>query len=117
MFCIVTVKLSVLIFYCRVFTSKSMRMATKLTIALVVAWGLGNFLQTLLVCHIGPGGKWVLLNGGCSSLAPSNLATGIFNCATNLIIALLPIYTIWSLPRVSVSTRLHLCAVFLLSML
>lgn len=105
--------MSVLIFYCRVFTSRAMRLATKFTIVLVAAWGLGNLIQTLLVCHISDG-KWTLLSGGCSSLAPSNLATGVFNCTTDVIIALLPLYTIWSLPRVSVSSRLHLSAVFLL---
>lgn len=91
-----------------------MRLATKLTIALVAIWGLGNFLQTLLVCHLSDG-KWLLLNGSCPDVGSSNLATGIFNCISDLLIALLPIYTIWSLPRVSVSTRLHLSAVFLLS--
>lgn len=47
-----TTKLSVLFFYSRVFTSRSMRIATIVTLVLVVLWGIGNLLQTFLVCHI-----------------------------------------------------------------
>lgn len=47
-----TTKLSVLFFYSRVFTSRSMRIATRVTLVLVVLWGIGNLLQTFLVCHI-----------------------------------------------------------------
>lgn len=111
---VVTVKMSVLIFYYRVFTSRAMRLMTKLTIGLVVVWGLGNLLQVLLVCHITPQG-WRLLAGVCPGVGMSTMATGVFNCATNVIISILPIYTIWSLRRVSISTKFHLSAVFLLS--
>lgn len=111
---VVTVKLSVLIFYYRVFTSRTMRLMTKLTIGLVVAWGFGNLCQVLLVCHITAQG-WRLLAGECHSIGTSTIATGVFNCATNVIISILPIYTIWSLRRVSISTRFYLSAVFLLS--
>lgn len=50
--CTLTTKLSVLFFYSRVFTSRSMRLATIVTLVLVVLWGIGNLLQTFLVCHI-----------------------------------------------------------------
>lgn len=50
--CTLTTKLSVLFFYSRVFTSRSMRIATTVTLVLVVLWGIGNLLQTFLVCHI-----------------------------------------------------------------
>lgn len=50
--CVLTTKLSVLFFYSRVFTSRAMRIATLVTLVLVVLWGIGNLLQTFLVCHI-----------------------------------------------------------------
>lgn len=59
--CTLTTKLSVLFFYSRVFTSRSMRIATKVTLVLVVLWGIGNLLQTFLVCHIIDGVWYVLL--------------------------------------------------------
>jgi hypothetical protein len=55
--CVLTTKLSVLFFYSRVFTSRAMRIATTVTLVLVVLWGIGNLLQTFLVCHI-IGGTW-----------------------------------------------------------
>lgn len=60
--CTLTMKLSVLFFYSRVFTSRSMRIATKVTLVLVVLWGIGNLLQTFLVCHI-IDGVWYVLFG------------------------------------------------------
>lgn len=42
---------------------------------------------------------------------------GLFNCITNIIIMLVPLYTIWTLTKVSVSTRLGLSGVFLLSLM
>jgi hypothetical protein len=50
--CVLTTKLSVLFFYRRVFTGRAMRIATTVTLVLVVLWGIGNLLQTFLVCHI-----------------------------------------------------------------
>lgn len=42
---------------------------------------------------------------------------GLFNCITNLIIMLVPLHTVWTLKKVSVSTRLGLTSVFLLSLM
>lgn len=92
-----------------------MRIATKITIGLVTVWGLGNLIQTLLVCHF-IDGKWnLVVFKACRSFYGSHEATGSFNFITNIIISLLPIYTIWSLGKVAVSTRLYLTAVFMSS--
>lgn len=42
---------------------------------------------------------------------------GLFNCITNVIIMLVPLHSIWTLKKVSVSTRLGLSAIFLLSLM
>lgn len=60
--CTLTTKLSVLFFYSRVFTSRAMRLATMVTLVLVVLWGIGNLLQTFLVCHI-IDGTWYGFSG------------------------------------------------------
>lgn len=69
--CTLTTKLSVLFFYSRVFTSRSMRIATKVTLVLVVLWGIGNLLQTFLVCHIIDGVWYVLLGFAFPSFVQS----------------------------------------------
>ncbi|KAF3769591.1 hypothetical protein M406DRAFT_16482, partial [Cryphonectria parasitica EP155] len=113
--CIVTTKLSVLSFYLRVFTHGITRQATKYMMVLVAIWGLGNFLQSLLVCHLHDG-HFETGIGQCKNKTASSVASGIYNCTTNMIINCLPLFTIWSLKTVSVSTRLGLSGVFLLSL-
>lgn len=110
---IVTAKLSVLFFYLRVFTHGAMRLATRWMIFLVGIWGAANLVQSFLVCRI-HNGHVDLVVTRCSDDTASLVSTGIFNFLTNLTIGLLPLYTIWSLVKVSVSTRLGLTAVFLL---
>lgn len=180
-----TTKLSVLFFYSRVFTSRSMRIATMVTLVLVVLWGIGNLLQTFLVCHIIDGtwydffglalpcfvqplvamrpsilqarkalccpdslerplppastarpkkaladkhkferqistnhtGRHATNPNFCGDLQASFISIGLFNLITNTIIMLVPLYTIWTLQKVSVSTRLGLSAVFLLNLM
>ncbi|KUI64460.1 hypothetical protein VM1G_00653 [Cytospora mali] len=112
-----TAKLSVLCFYFRIFTTRKMRLATKLTMGFVLLWGIGNLLQTILVCHF-KNGKWLyILEDYCSEQAASFISMGFFNCITNLIIMFVPLHTVWTLNKVSVSTRLGLSGVFLLSLI
>lgn len=111
--CTLTVKLSVLIFYYRVFTSKKMRLASQITIAVVTIWGVANILQGILVCHFHDGAWTPFVDSSCTGFNPSQAATGMFNSIANLYISLLPLYTIWSLGKVSISTRCYLSAVFL----
>ncbi|KAK2772139.1 integral membrane protein [Colletotrichum kahawae] len=112
-----TTKLSVLFFYLRVFTSRPMRIATRLTFVIVILWGIGNILQTVLVCHL-TNGKWHATNKDiCRDHEASILSTGLFNCISNTIIMIVPLYTIWTLRKVSVSTRWGLSAVFLLNLI
>ncbi|TEA20997.1 hypothetical protein C8034_v007457 [Colletotrichum sidae] len=81
-----TTKISVLFFYLRVFTSRPMRIATKLTFGIVILWGIGNILQTVLVCHI-ENGKWYATSPHiCREHETSILSTGLFNCIINTII-------------------------------
>lgn len=104
--CIVTAKLSVLFFYLRVFNGMVlMQRLTKGVMALIAIWGTANLLQSILVCRVSV----------CTSNVTSLVSTGLFNCTTNVIINLLPLYTIWSLNTISVSTRFGLTVVFLFS--
>lgn len=80
---------------------------------LVGIWGLGNLAQSFLVCRVHDGHVQLVIDR-CNENTASLVATAVFNCLTNLVIGLLPIYTIWSLVTVSVSTRLGLTCVFVL---
>lgn len=113
--CIVTAKISVLFFYLRVFTNNAMCRATKWVIILTAVWGTANLLQSLFVCRVHNGEVNFLDRSRCSDQTASFIASGAFNCISNLIINFLPLYTIWSL-KVTVSTRLGLTTVFLLSL-
>lgn len=91
-----------------------MRRATKGMIVLVGTWGIANLLQFLLVCRVRDGHVDFTQNVQCDGSTASFVSAGIVNSATNLIIGLLPIYSIWSLKTVSVSTRAGLTVVFVL---
>lgn len=80
----------------------------------VGVWGTANLLQFLFVCRVHDGTVDFLSVTKCDATTISFVTTGLFNCLTNLIIGLLPLYTIWSLHKVSISTRLGLTAVFVL---
>ncbi|CAN8097490.1 unnamed protein product [Discula destructiva] len=111
---IVTAKVSVLFFYRRVFVFGFMRAATTWMMVFMGVWGIANLLQFLLVCRVRNGRLDFLTHTSCKEAITSFIVTGIINGTTNLIIGLLPLYTIWSLKTVSISTRFGLTAVFVL---
>lgn len=85
-------------------------------VALTVVLGTANLLQSVLTCRTN-GGKLddFVSQPQCDGKIASVVASGLFNCITNLMINFLPLYTIWSL-RVTVSTRMGLTVIFLLSL-
>lgn len=111
-----TAKLSVLSFYYRVFTTRAMRLATRFVMGFVVLWAIGSILQVILVCHFRDGAWYYINPQTCPEQEASFIAMGLFNCITNIIIMLIPLHTIWTLNKVSVSTRLGLSGVFLLGL-
>lgn len=85
-------------------------------VVVTVVLGTTNLLQSLLVCQTHDGKlDDFLTQSQCDGKTPSVVASGLFNCITNLMINFLPLYTIWSL-RVTVSTRMGLTVIFLLSL-
>lgn len=93
-----------------------MRRWTLGAIYFMVVAGIANLLQSLLLCRMHDGILNISPDPTCAASVrgASFVATGLFNGLTNLAIGLLPLYTIWSLRTVSVSTRLGLTAVFML---
>ena len=52
-----------------------------------------------------------LLPGGCKNEAVSDLVAAVFNCASDVLMLLLPLYAIWRL-KIALKTKLGVCAVF-----
>ncbi|VBB81259.1 Putative protein of unknown function [Podospora comata] len=113
-----TIKLSVLIFYLRVFVNKTMRMATKGVIIFVCLWSVGNILQVFLICRPFAAIYTVALmpTAQCGDQVGSFIAIGAFNIITDVLILTLPIPTVWTL-KTSKGKKIALTAVFLVGLL
>ncbi|KAK0714226.1 hypothetical protein B0T21DRAFT_386954 [Apiosordaria backusii] len=113
-----TIKLSVLVFYLRVFVNKAMRMATKGAIIFVCLWSVGNILQVFLICR--PFAAVYTLElmptAQCGNQVGSFIAIGAFNIITDVVILTLPIPTVWSL-KTSKGNKIGLTVVFLVGLL
>lgn len=107
-----TIKLSVMFFYLRVFVNDGLRLATKLAMAFVLLWTVGNILQVFLICRPFAATYDPTVKGECGNQVGAFIAIGAFNVVTDAIILTLPIPTIWGL-KMSSSARLGLCAIFL----
>lgn len=108
-----TIKLSVLFFYLRIFTNRAMKRASMMVMIWVSCWSVGNILQVFLICQ--PFEKSYNPNityGTCGSQKASFIAIGAFNAVTDVAILILPIQTIWSL-QTKMATKISLLAVFL----
>lgn len=110
------IKLSVLFFYLRVFVSTGFRLATKLSIAFVMLWSIGNILQVFLICYPFEATYNPAISGTCGDQIGSFVALGVSNVVTDALILALPIRTVWML-QASVGTRVGLSAVFLIGLL
>lgn len=109
--CTLTIKLSVLCFYNRIFVNRTMKMATKITMIFVILWSIGNIMQVFLICRPFATSYDPTVPGTCGNQKASFLAIGAFNAITDLVILVLPIQTIWSL-KIKSGARYSLLAVF-----
>lgn len=110
-----TIKLSILLFYLRVFVNRGLRMATVAAIIFVSVWSIGNFLQVFLICR--PFAKTFTpgMDGTCGDQVASFIAIGCFNIITDVIILTLPLPTVWAL-KMSTPAKLGLTGVFLVGL-
>ncbi|KAI1415431.1 hypothetical protein F5Y13DRAFT_187539 [Hypoxylon sp. FL1857] len=91
-----SVKMSVLSFYQRTFSTESMRRAIWATMCLVFIWALAHTLAFIFVCK--PTQAWWDTSAGtCGNLIPIYASIVVLNIITDLIVMALPMYTIWHL--------------------
>jgi len=109
-------KLSILIFYNRVFgINKSFRWTAYATMAFVVGYCVSNVLAIIFQC-VPVAAAWNLMlrlehSGNCASLTKIDIAIGGFNIPSDLLILILPIPMLWRL-QLPWSRKLGLIAVF-----
>ncbi|KXX79691.1 hypothetical protein MMYC01_202548 [Madurella mycetomatis] len=114
--CISTVKLSVMVFYLRVFVNKGLRLATKIALAFVCLWSVGNLLQVFLLCRPFARSYDPTIPGECGDQVASFIAIGSFNIITDIVILGLPLPTVWSL-KMTTAAKLGLTGVFLVGLI
>ncbi|KAL2169101.1 hypothetical protein VTG60DRAFT_6428 [Thermothelomyces hinnuleus] len=111
-----TIKVSVLLFYLRVFVNRGLRMATKAALVFVMLWNIGNILQVFLICRPFAKTYSLTVEGECGDQVASFIAIGAFNVISDVIILTLPLPTVWSL-KTSTPTKLGLTGVFLVGLI
>ncbi len=111
-----TIKTSILFFYLRVFVNRGLRTATKVALAFVLTWSVGNILQVFLICRPFVKTYSLTAEGTCGNQVASFIAIGAFNIITDVIILSLPLPTVWSL-KMSMPAKLGLTGVFLVGLM
>ncbi|KAH7304200.1 integral membrane protein [Stachybotrys elegans] len=106
------VKLSVLVFYQRIFVSPGMKKLVYATIGLIIVWCISHSLAMLFICH--PTAFWwdqTIPGGYCLNQIPIYISLIITNIFTDIVIMLLPMLTIWEL-KMKTTEKLALTAAF-----
>ena len=112
-FTVPTVKISILLFYRRIFVTKSFRIASMILIWCCVAWFIAIFLLDIFQCSPVQRQWNRALPGTCINDRLSFVANGIFNIVIDFATLLLPMPVIWKLHR-SWQDRIALMAIFAL---
>ena len=110
------VKLSLLLFYVRIFSIRKFRIAAYAVIPLVLGWWLSVFLEELLLCRPLAYNWDKKLDGSCGNLSAAYLAAGILNLLTDISVLVLPIPMVLNL-HLPLRSRLALLATFCVGLL
>jgi hypothetical protein len=114
---LVCIKLSILLFYLRLFPSRKFAIAAYINMAYTICWGISTWIVNLNVCHpIAYFYDKTIPNGYCSNQAISGTINGSLSLLGDIMILLLPIPMVWKL-QINLRRRLALLGVFLLGAL
>lgn len=105
-------KVSVLLFYCKVFAVTKVKLLSQITIVFVALLGTSGFLSTMLVCHPFAFNWDLSIPGGyCGSQSDVFAVFGIMNLVTDVVVLLLPIKSLLAL-RLPLWKKVSLMATF-----
>ncbi|KAF2679668.1 hypothetical protein K458DRAFT_346656, partial [Lentithecium fluviatile CBS 122367] len=105
-------KLSILLFYCRVFAVPSVHLAAKILCVVIFLWCSTVILSAFLLCR--PFAfNWdpTIPDGHCGNRVLSYIMTGVLNIITDFAVLCLPMPVIWGL-QMRMASKLGLIAVF-----
>ncbi|MCJ1313247.1 hypothetical protein MMC25_006924 [Agyrium rufum] len=108
-------KLSILLFYQRIFVGKVFNVLTWIAFAITFAWTVGFFFANLLDC-IPFSGNWGITDeevAGCVDVNALLVALSISDILSDLFILVLPWYPIWHL-KMPLRRKLAVCGILLL---
>ena len=106
-------KYSILLFYSRIFTERTFKIALRITFALVTAWFIAVEITVLAECQPITSLWNFSEKGHCIDLNRFFLGAGIANVLLNTVILLLPLPMIWTL-EIEKKHKLALSGVFML---
>jgi len=92
------VKISILIFYSRIFAVRGFIIAAKMTAVFVLLWGISVFLTVFFICRpFAYNWDSSIPGGTCGNSILSYTVLGALNLTTDLMVIALPMPYIWSL--------------------
>ena len=92
------IKISILLFYMRIFAVRSFRIAAHITMVLVIAWALSVILCGFLLCTpFAFNWDQTIPGGSCGKQVLSYILTGALNIITDVMVLSLPIPMVWKL--------------------
>lgn len=94
------IKVSILLMYTKIFTMRSMVIASYITGGFIIAWALATVLSGFLICRPFALNWDQTLDGTCGDQVLSYTITGALNLVTDVVVFLLPMPYLWGLKLV-----------------
>ncbi|OCK85738.1 hypothetical protein K432DRAFT_286131 [Lepidopterella palustris CBS 459.81] len=105
-------KVSILLFYTRIFSIASFRLAARVTAVVVVLWCISVILCSFLLCRpFAFNWDQTIPGGHCGNQILSYELTGTFNICTDVMVLCLPLPVIWNL-QMRTANKIGLIGVF-----
>lgn len=113
---ILAIKISILSFYQRLFSTPKFKQVTSIVGAVVIAWWIAFIMATIFGCRPVQGYWDKTIKPSCLDTETFIIAMAVPNLLTDVVILLLPIPIIWRL-QLALSQRFALSFMFLLGSL
>jgi hypothetical protein len=92
------VKISLLLFYVRIFSIRKFRVAAYVVMTVVVMWWISVVLEEFLLCRpFAYNWDRSIENGVCGNVEAAYTAAGIINLCTDVMALILPVPMVWGL--------------------
>lgn len=111
------IKTSICLFYIRIFSIRSFRIAAQATMGIIIAWGVMVVLTAFLLCRpLAYNWDPTIPGGTCANQDATFIAVGALDVVMDTLILILPLPTIWNL-QIPRSNKIALSGIFGLGVL